>query len=186
MELQLYIPYRILAVGPLHFASLRDCGSSLLRTTGPLDSPRRLPLRHARSPTLRVPPLRSSSGGFEQLRPSSGRLRSEPLGSTLFAFVVHFAVHPLPRSESNAFDDGFRHRAKVANAFDDGLHHRAKVAYPIVAPRGFGCSSEQPKVRPSGAWNAASSATLRACERERTSCIYGVKREGKKKTCRQS
>ena len=155
MELQLYIPYRILTVGPLHFASLRDYGSSLLRTTGPLETPRRLPLRHARSPTLWAPPLRSSSGGFEQLRPSSGRLRSEPLGSTLFAFVVHFAIRPLPHSEPNAFDDGLR--------------HRAKVAYPIVAPRGFGCSSEQPKVRPSGARNTASSATLRACERVRTS-----------------
>ena len=106
--------------------------SSLHRTTGPLDSSRRLPLLHARSPTLRAPSLRSSSGGFEQLRPSSGRLHSEPLGSTLFAFVVHFAVHPLPRSEPNAFDDGLRHRAKVANAFDDGLRHRAKVASPTV------------------------------------------------------
>ena len=151
MELQLYIPYRILAVGPLHFASLRDCRSSLLRTTGPLDSPRHLPLRHARSPTLWAPPLHSSSGGFEQLRPSSGRLRSEPLGSTLFAFVLLFAIRPLPRSEPNAFDDGLRHRAKVANAFDDGLRHQAKVASPTVAPRGFDCSSEQPKVRPSGA-----------------------------------
>ena len=169
MELQLYIPYRILTVGPLHFASLRDYGSSLLRTTGPLETPRRLPLRHARSPTLWAPPLRSSSGGFEQLRPSSGRLRSEPLGSTLFAFVVHFAARPLPRSELNAFADGLHHRAKVANAFDDGLRHRAKVASSIVTPRGFGCSSEQPKVRPSGAWNTASSATLRACERARTS-----------------
>ena len=101
--------------GPLHFASLRNCGSSLLHTTGPLDSPRRLPVRHACSPTLRAPSLRSSSGGFEQLRPSSGRLRSEPLGSTLFAFMVHFTTHPLPRSEPNAFVDGLRHRAKVAS-----------------------------------------------------------------------
>ena len=151
----MYTPYRILTVGPLHFASLRDCRSSLLRTTGPLDSPRRLPLRHARSPMLWAPPLRSSSGGFEQLRPSSGRLRSEPLGSTLFAFVVHFAARPLPRSEPNAFADGLRHRAKVAS--------------PTVTPRGFSCSSEQPKVRPSGTRNAASSATLRVCERARTS-----------------
>ena len=132
MELQLYIPYRVQAVGPLHFASLCDCGSSLLRTTGPLDSPRRLPLQHARSPMLRVPPLHSSSGGFEQLRPSSGRLRSKPLGSTLFAFVVHFAARPLPRSEPNAFADGLRHRAKVANSFGDGLHHRVKVASPTL------------------------------------------------------
>ena len=132
MELQLYILYRILTVGPLHFASLRDCGSSLLRTTGPLDSPRRLPLRHARSPTLRGAPLRSPSGCFEQLRPSSGRIRSKPLGSTLFAFVVHFATRPLPHSEPNAFDDGLRHRAKVVNAFGDRLRHRAKVASPTL------------------------------------------------------
>ena len=134
----MYIPYRILIVGPLHFASLCDCESSLLRTTGPLDSPRRLPLRHARSPTLWAPPLRSSSGGFEQLRPSSGRLRSEPLGSTLFAFVVHFAARPLPRSEPNAFDDGLRLRAKVPSAFDDGLRYRAKVASPTVRVRSRG------------------------------------------------
>ena len=72
-----------------------------------------------------------------------------------FTFVVFFAARPLFCSELKVFDDGLRCQAKVAS--------------PTAAPRIFGCSSGQPKARPSGARNASSSANLRACERARTS-----------------
>jgi hypothetical protein len=155
VELQLYTPYRVLTVGPPCSVPLRNRGSSLLRRrshrnrlTVCLFGPCTIPSPH-------LLPLRLSSGGFEQLRPSLGLLHN--LSSSL-------AVERLRRWPSLL----------------------AKVASPIVAPRGFGRPLGLSKARSSVAWNAASSATLRACERVRTSYICGVKREGKKKTCRRS
>ena len=109
--------------------------------------------------SARAPSLRLACCLFASLRAASSKsgLRS-----------AYFAICP-PRSPPNAFADGLRCAAKVAS--------------PTVAPRGFGRPLGLSKARSSVAWNVASSATLRACKRARTSCICGVKRKGKKKTC---
>jgi len=117
------------------------------------ESPRRLSLRPS------APSLRLACCLFASLRAASSNsgLRS-----------AYFSICP-PRS--------------TPNAFADGLRSAAKVAFPTVAPRGFDRPLGLSKARSSIVWNAARSATLRSCERARTSCICGVKRKGKKKTC---
>ena len=96
-------------------------------------------------------PLRTASGDsglrFAVFVPS-------PSLTFFFTFVVFFAARPLFCSELKVFDDGLRCQAKVAS--------------PTVAPRVFGCSSGQPKARPSGSRNASSCATLRVCGLART------------------
>ena len=82
----------------------------------------------------------------------------------------HFGVggpSPKPlRTRDHRFD--VFARPHHASSRPGGFALRPKVAPPTVAPRGFGCSSRHPKARLSGTQNAASSATLRAFERART------------------
>ena len=151
MELQLYTPYRVPTVGPPCFVPLRNRGSSLLRRRSRRNRLAVCLFGPCAVPSPRLLPLRFSSGGFEQLRPSLGLLRN--LSSLL-------AAERLRRWPSLCSEGG------VPNSSPSRL--RSPLGPSSVA------------------WNMARSATLRACERARTFCICGVKRKGKKKTCRRS
>ena len=76
MELQLYTPYRVLTVGPPCFVPLRNRGSSLLRRRSRRNRLAVCLFGPCAVPSPRLLPLRFSSGGFEQLRPSLGLLRN--------------------------------------------------------------------------------------------------------------
>ena len=76
MELQLYTPYRVPTVGPPCFVPLRNRGSSLLRRRSRRNRLAICLFGPCTVPSPRLLPLRLSSGGFEQLRPSLGLLRN--------------------------------------------------------------------------------------------------------------
>ena len=76
MELQLYTPYRAPTVGPPCFVPLRNRGSSLLRRRSHRNRLAVCLFGPCAVPSPRFLPLRFSSSGFEQLRPSLGLLRN--------------------------------------------------------------------------------------------------------------
>jgi len=76
VELQLYTPYRAPTVGPPCFVPLRNRGSSLLRRRSHRNRLAVCLFGPCAVPSPRFLPLRFSSSGFEQLRPSLGLLRN--------------------------------------------------------------------------------------------------------------
>jgi hypothetical protein len=76
VELQVYTLYRVPTVGPPCSVPLRNWGSSLLRRRSRQNRLAICLFGPCAVPSPRLLPLRLSSGGFEQLRPSLGLLRN--------------------------------------------------------------------------------------------------------------